>query len=239
MIDKVTVHSTLQKPVTLGSPCQNMVDKLGLNFGSSATSARTSRDFTTPTLIALGVNSTALHDAALGEDAMAARTMGTTTRAQQPLRLNAMALDAPRRLQDDTRDRRGLDASASGLHSSRTFGQHASAYTAGSGSHRHASPAALFNGGCGGERTRNSNLAGDLAGSGGLLGATTEEGIRTEPAVGTHKTAYNSSNNNNHGVGVGGDSNGGDHLRQQPAQPVPAPTAVEPAPASVEPVPAT
>ena len=142
---------------SLSSSCQNMVDKLGLTFGSSTTSARTSRDFTTPTLIALNANSTALHDAALGEDTGAAQTMNTTTRAQHPLRLNAMALGAPRWLQDDTRDHRGLDVSASGLDSSGTFGQHANAYTASSGSHKHASPAALFNGGCG-ERTGNSTL---------------------------------------------------------------------------------
>ena len=167
----------------------------------------------------LGVNSTALHDAALGESAGGTQTVSAATRAQHPLHLNAVALDAPRRLQDGTRDHRGLDVNASGLDSSRTVGQHTGAHTAGSGSHRHASPAALFNGGCGGGTTGNSNLAGDLAGSaGGLLGATTEEEAKAAGGrLHHHEAVTISSSSNNHSLdGSGGSSSGNRRHQHQP-----------------------
>ena len=157
------------------------------------------------------------HDATLSEDAEPTQAASTAALTRHPLRLSNVALNAPRRLQGGNRDRSGLDVNTSGSASSRTVTQHASARAADSVLQLRASPAAPFKRGCGGT-TGNLNLAGDLAGSGGLLGATTEEarqeGIRTEPAAGTQNTAYNSSNNSDILGGSSAHSSGSDHQQQ-------------------------
>ena len=163
----------------------------------------------------LGDSSTSWRDAALGEDTMPTQTASTATRARHPLRLSNVTLDAPRRLQGDNRDRDGLDVNTSGSTTSGTVAQYTSARTAGSGLPRaQQAAAALFRGGCGGT-TGDSNLVGDLAGSSGLLGATTEEGIITEPAAGTQNTAYSSSNNTDILGDSSAYSSGSNHHQQQ------------------------
>ena len=68
------VHSTQIEANNPESPCQNMVDKLGLTFGSSATSVRTSWNFTTTASANLGPQPSTTHDAALCEGTTAARS---------------------------------------------------------------------------------------------------------------------------------------------------------------------
>ena len=122
----------------------------------------------------LGNGGTSWHDAALSEDAEPTQAASTAALTRHPLRLSNVALNAPRRLQGGNRDRSGLDVNTSGSASFGTVTQHTSARAADSGLQLRASPAAPFKRGCGGT-TGNLNLAGDLAGSGGLLGAITEE----------------------------------------------------------------
>ena len=162
----------------------------------------------------LGNGGTSRHDAALSEDAEPTQAASTAALTRHPLRLSNVALNAPRLLQGGNRDRSGLDVNTSGSASFGTVTQHTSARAADSGLQLRASPAAPFKRGCGGT-TGNLNLAGDLAGSGGLLGAITEEGIRTEPAAGTQNTAYSSSNSSDILGGSSAHSSGSDQQQQQ------------------------
>ena len=162
----------------------------------------------------LGDSGTSWHDAALSAGAKPTQATSTAALTRHPLRLSDVALNAPRRLQGGNRDRGGLDVNTSGSASSGTATQYTSARAAGSGPQLRASSAAPFKGGCGGT-TGNLNLAGDLAGSGGLLGATTEEGMRTEPIAGTQNTAYSNSNNTDILGDSSAHSSGSDQQQQQ------------------------
>ena len=152
-----------------------MVDKLGLNFGSSVTSARTSSNFTgnapsnldstTPTCQRDFIGTALDVDAGTCADPDERRT------AYSPCGTPTHVLRA-------TRGHR-TDLAATELAGRGSWGDDSAcadcAYRSAQG-RRNATPTAQFGGGCGGESLEWTDLAASLAGSGGLqTAATTEE----------------------------------------------------------------
>ena len=214
---KSTVHSTQIEASNPGSPCQNMVDKLGLTFGSSATSVRTTWDFTTTASASLGPQPSATHDAAFCANITAART-AQAARHQHDARHLANATLRMHGLQDGNAGRNDLDVDHSGFEAATA--RHTGTNVDGGGRQSDVLPIAPSNGGCecSSERTGDPNLAASLAGSGGLQAAATtveeftaadrQGGNVSSSSTGTtcRSTRRHSNSNNN---GLGGDGDGG------------------------------
>ena len=163
-----------------------MVDKLGLNFGSSATSARTSRDFIPHTPLDLG-------DATAGtvQDAAITASVTTRTRTNRAVPRNeASARDLSERAHGHHDDTDRLCSRLRGA-SSRLDGSRTASLTGG------ISAGAYFDGGCG-EDFERTDLAGDLAGSGGLqTAATTEEEFTAADRQGGHVSSNKAGTTSN------------------------------------------
>jgi hypothetical protein len=190
-----------------------MADELGLNFGSSAASVGISRNDTPKTSVDHDVDANGLgvaHDAALAGDPgtyaseHTPHAEGSVDDAMMP------TASAPHPLHG-AHIHRDLDVGASSSHSDDAVAAPGAQHRATRGQPSIA-PAVLICGGCGGGSGKfngSSGLAGSLAGSGGLSGATTEEETTTAATADRLNNRDSSSSSSSCGDGDGGGGNAG------------------------------